>query len=358
MRKLAIACCALLLCSLPGLAQTLVQSNSASTGSTSPGTLAFTSNNTAGNLIIVVARVSGGTSSVPTDLRNTYQTAVANQQLGIGGSYLSVYYAENIAAGANTVSVVFTGGIAMRLAIFEYSGLATSGSLDRIAGNSGSSTNTGTSGNVTTTAANELAFGAVGVDVLQNFAAGTNWRLEQCQNTCGAGYLATEDQPLSSTQTVASTWGTFSGSPFWSAIIATFKKAPSAATSTISGTISPSGSGAGATITLTQGSATIATATADASGNYSFAGLANGTYTVTPSKSGFSFSPASQPVTVSSVNVTGVNFSTVTYSLSGTISGAGGNGATVSLSGAASATVTANAAGTYTFTAWPTVPTP
>ena len=120
----------------------------------------------------------------------------------------------------------------------------------------------------------------------------------------------------------------------------------SAPTYSISGTVSGAG-GSGATVSLTGTSTT--TATADASGNYTFTDLANGSYTVTPSKSGFTFTPASTAVTVNNANITGVSFSTVTYSISGTISGTGGNGATVTLSGAASATVTASATGTYTF---------
>ena len=40
-------------------------------------------------------------------------------------------------------------------------------------------------------------------------------------------------------------------------------------------------------------------------GAYSFTGLANGSYTLTASKSGFTFSPASLPVTVNGANVTG-----------------------------------------------------
>src|SRR5450759_3213581 len=62
------------------------------------------------------------------------------------------------------------------------------------------------------------------------------------------------------------------------------------ATYGVSGTVTLSGAAlAGATITLTGG----ATSTTDASGNYSFAGLANGNYTVTPTKAGTVFSPTS-----------------------------------------------------------------
>jgi Domain of unknown function (DUF4082)/Bacterial Ig domain/Carboxypeptidase regulatory-like domain len=117
-------------------------------------------------------------------------------------------------------------------------------------------------------------------------------------------------------------------------------------TFTVSGTISGVG-GNGATVRLT-GAAT-ATVTASASGAYSFTGLAGGSYTVTPSKTGYAFSPSSQTVTVTNANLT-VNFSTQTFSISGTITGAGGNGATVKLTGSATATVTATAAGTYSFT--------
>ncbi len=75
------------------------------------------------------------------------------------------------------------------------------------------------------------------------------------------------------------------------------------ATYSISGTIT---NGAGATVNLTGTAA--ATATADASGNYSFAGLSNGSYTVTPSKSGCTFSPTSIAVSISGANQTGKNF--------------------------------------------------
>ncbi len=91
------------------------------------------------------------------------------------------------------------------------------------------------------------------------------------------------------------------GSP---AVVTVTLTVSSASTWTIAGNVSTNG--ANATIALS-GAAT-ATATADASGNYSFAGLANGGYTVTPSKSGYTFSPVNQPVTVNGANVSGVNF--------------------------------------------------
>jgi hypothetical protein len=121
-------------------------------------------------------------------------------------------------------------------------------------------------------------------------------------------------------------------------------------TYSISGTITPGASASGATITLS--GAASATTTADSAGNYSFNGLANGNYTVTPTKSGFTFSPASAPVTINNANVPGVNFTAAptTFSISGTISpAAGGSGTTVTLSGAASASTTADTSGNFSF---------
>lgn len=127
--------------------------------------------------------------------------------------------------------------------------------------------------------------------------------------------------------------------------------AAAAGTFSISGTISPVANGSGATVTLS--GAGSGTTTADGSGNYSFANLANGNYTVTPTKTGLTFTPANAAVTVNNANVANVNFTAgaaATYSISGTISpAANGSGATVTLSGAASATATANASGAFSF---------
>ena len=68
----------------------------------------------------------------------------------------------------------------------------------------------------------------------------------------------------------------------------------------ISGIISPSSAGNGTTVTLS-GAASVATM-ANASGNYTFTGLANGDYTVTPSASGYTFTPGSQTIALNGAN--------------------------------------------------------
>jgi hypothetical protein len=83
-------------------------------------------------------------------------------------------------------------------------------------------------------------------------------------------------------------------------------------TYTLSGTISGAG-GNGATVNLT-GFAT-ATTTANASGNYSFTGLYNGSYTVTPSKTGYTFTPSSRSATISGSNSTVSSFTSTAIPL-------------------------------------------
>jgi hypothetical protein len=101
------------------------------------------------------------------------------------------------------------------------------------------------------------------------------------------------------TQSAVITTGDLAGLNF----VAAAQNSP---TFSLSGTISPASAGSGAAVVLS--GPVGATATANSSGNYSFPSLINGTYSVTPSKSGISFTPGTQTATVNSANLTGVNF--------------------------------------------------
>src|SRR5260370_7361282 len=70
--------------------------------------------------------------------------------------------------------------------------------------------------------------------------------------------------------------------------------------------MSPVSGGSGGRVAVS--GAASATTTTDSAGNYTFTGLANGTYTVTPSHTGFTFTPSSRSVTINGANATGANF--------------------------------------------------
>jgi hypothetical protein len=77
-------------------------------------------------------------------------------------------------------------------------------------------------------------------------------------------------------------------------------------TFTVTGTITPTSDGAGSTVNLT--GSTNVVATAAGTGVYTLNGVPAGSYTVTPSKPGFAFTPAFKNITVSG-NTSGVDFS-------------------------------------------------
>jgi hypothetical protein len=112
-------------------------------------------------------------------------------------------------------------------------------------------------------------------------------------------YTSSGNETCSATNPAAGTW--------WVGV-----NGYAAGSFTITGTVtiptatySISGNTGTSSATITAGSAS---ATSDASNNYTISSLANGTYTVTPTKSGCTFSPASASVTINGANVTGTNF--------------------------------------------------
>lgn len=127
--------------------------------------------------------------------------------------------------------------------------------------------------------------------------------------------------------------------------------APAVTTYGISGTVTGAIQ-AGVTVNLT--GASTATATTDADGKYTFAGLANGNYTVTPVMAGYVFAPISTAVAVNGSDMIADFVATAsgatTYSISGTVGGAVQQGVRVDLTGANTGSVTTGADGTYTFT--------
>ena len=173
----------------------------------------------------------------------------------------------------------------------------------------------GGSGTTITSTATDLVPGQtgplIGTNVfLYDNTSGPNHGLITLVSHSNAVGFATGANAPSTTQGATVTGANVSGVNF----TATAQTGP---TFSISGTISPVVGGSGATVLLS--GAAGATTVANSSGSYTFANLASGTYLVTPSNSGFSFSPVNQSVTVAAANITGVNF-TATAQVGHTVS--------------------------------------
>jgi len=123
----------------------------------------------------------------------------------------------------------------------------------------------------------------------------------------------------------------------------------------LSGRVTDGANNALSGVTITVSGAQSKVATTDANGNYSIIGLnGGGDYTVTPSRTNYTFAPASLSFNNLSANQTG-NFTATlnNYTLGGRI-GDGANsglgGVNVTLDGGKSATTTTDANGNYSFT--------
>src|SRR5437016_14236326 len=204
---------------------TLVQHTSKDAGTTTSSSLAVTANNTAGNWIGVAIR-AGNANQVftVTDSRgNTYRKAIQfNVTLDApNGNSTAIYYAENIAGGVNTVTVANSISGTLRFAIAEYSGVATTNSLDGTAAAQGSGVSAN-SGNATTTNNGDLLFAAISIANPAGVTAGSGDKIEDLGPGAPNTKLIMEDQIQASAGTVSAI-ATLGRSDVWGAAPAAFQ---------------------------------------------------------------------------------------------------------------------------------------
>jgi len=232
----------------------LVQHRSKDAGITASSTLAFNSNNTAGNWIAVVIRAgkAGQVLTVSDARGNAYHTAI---QFNVttdapNGDTLGVFYAENIAGGANTVTVAESiNGNTLRFAILEYSGVALANSLDVVSTAQGTSA-TANSSNALTTANGDLLLGAILTGNPATFTAAAGYTIEEGVPASPNTKLAAEDQIQAAAGSV-SAGVTFGSSDSWGVGLAAFKAASGGGTTapTIS-SLNPTSGAVGASVTI------------------------------------------------------------------------------------------------------------
>ena len=183
-------------------------------------------NPTSANFLITVLTMNSANtiSSVPTDtFSNTYQ---AGPTATNGNLKAFLYYAENITGGgANTVTWHLSASTTVTVFYLEYSGIATSGSLDQVSTGSGSGTSPSSGATPTTTQADELLFGFANAGGAVTYTAGASFTLRQTGTRAG-----TEEQIVAATGAYTATFTI--GTNTWACGIATFKAAGAAAATT------------------------------------------------------------------------------------------------------------------------------
>jgi PKD repeat protein len=162
--------------------------------------LAFSSGNTAGNLIVVYAIWSNTNSASVSDSGgNAYTAAGPRTTWGTNWS-AQVFYAKNIAGGSNTVTVTFATAVNSfgTIYIHEYAGIDKASPLDVSTSAIGTS-RAMSSGSVTTTNASDLLFGA-GASRNAVTKAGSGWTTRST-----ASGNRTEDRNVTTTGSYAAT---------------------------------------------------------------------------------------------------------------------------------------------------------
>ncbi|HSW90467.1 MAG TPA: hypothetical protein VLF64_00550 [Candidatus Saccharimonadales bacterium] len=202
---------------------TFVQGNA--NGDSSSGTVttcAFTSNVTAGNLLVVAVSFASAieTASVTDSLGNTYSTAVGPTTSNTIASRVYTFYTVTGLSGANTVTITNSNLVLFRrVSVHEYSGVNTL----EVATGTNADTGAPDSGPVTTTHANALIFGW-GISNNGTTSAGTGFTLRET-----ALSESTEDMIVSSTGTYDAIYPS-DGSAWICQVAAFYYSAPAAIT--------------------------------------------------------------------------------------------------------------------------------
>jgi glucose/arabinose dehydrogenase/PKD repeat protein len=179
------------------------QANAREITSGTVNSVAFTNANTAGNLIVVYA-VWGNTGSVTLSdtAGNTYVSVQAATTWGRTSSWRAqVFYAKNVAGGANTVTGTFSSSVSGSFGgiyVHEYAGMDKVSPLDVVKSAKGTGTAL-SSGAAVTTNANDLIFGAgatagaitsAGAAYSVRSTVSGNWTMDRNVTTTGS-YAAT-----------------------------------------------------------------------------------------------------------------------------------------------------------------------
>ncbi len=250
----------------------------ASTSSSSSTTVSIGSSVTAGNSIIVTIAIdydNSGSVSCSDSRGNSYTVDVDQ----IYSSYVRtiVCSAHNVTAlsSGDTITVSHPSAAPRAVSVHEFSGLAPTGTLDRTASATGSSSSFSSGSTSTTTQADELLIGAIGTDgrITDTFTPGSGYTALTRAGTNSTGMWATNNTINPEYRIVSSTGsyvadGTNSTSRRWAATIATYKA------EIISGTVytdeGTTNIGSGKTIRLVVNGSDMGTATTDSSGSYTF----------------------------------------------------------------------------------------
>ena len=178
-------------------------------------------------LVAVIATRSTSANSVSSISQTGATWSRATATTGTAGSTTEIWYAPNVSGAAATLTINQTSARSAAVVI-EYSGVLTASALDRVANTNGFSTTPVTGTTATTTQANEVWVGGIGL-VSSNYTLtvsgtplfSTVASAQSTNSTLNAKVYALEY--VAGATGTASSGGTIGTSSQWSGAIATFK---------------------------------------------------------------------------------------------------------------------------------------
>ncbi len=210
-----------------------VQSATGNTGSSAAATISVTMSTAPvnGNSLIAVISTRSTTANTVTSITQTGATWTrATQATNANGTTTEIWFAPNV-SGAATAITINQSSFRSAAVVIEYNGILTASALDKTANTTGNSTTASTGTTSTTTQANELLIGGVGL-VSSSYTLGTiSGSFTTVANTASTHSTATRNARVYALERIvtatlaATTGGTVSTSSEWSGAIATFKAA-------------------------------------------------------------------------------------------------------------------------------------
>lgn len=229
-----------------------------------------------------------------------------NSAAAIPGSTIGAWMiaGAKVTTSGSTVSLTNPNGARGIWFALEFSGLNNDSLLDQVAVHGTGTTGAFSIGPITTTQASELLLavlgGAGGSTLTASTPSGYTQNFSGSVSELGATLALEQDQAVSSIDTYTYTTTLGGNSSFMAGVLLSLNAAPP--THAISGNAGL----ADATVSYTGTSS--GEVTADGSGNYTIPDLMDGDYTITPTFTGYVFTPASQDETLAGADITGVDF--------------------------------------------------
>ena len=202
-----------------------VQSTGTDAGGAGTGTsIAFATNNVAGNALFFAARFGGDCTVTVSDSRGNTWTEDVHQVQSSDLGLLSVWSAPNCAAGANNITFSLSASVTARYLIAEYDGMLTSSILDKkaVTESAGATSATPTSAaTATTTNQNNLILGVVITNGSQGtISAGSGFTLREAASETNR--VALEDKLVTSVGGYTSSFN-FSGADTYAIAVLAYK---------------------------------------------------------------------------------------------------------------------------------------